>query len=150
MSLASTVMHGMSIVGSLFMPAKNEEELGDKIQLMTNTLVGLYDEAILCAMFSNITKELPSEIAQATANIHAQASLTRLKDLIRNDIQKVMEQGAAEDRQNLVLKLKETNKPHPMGTVNEIAAKLNISKSEVRRLKANGTLDSMLAVTEQA
>jgi DNA-binding IclR family transcriptional regulator len=35
---------------------------------------------------------------------------------------------------------RDMNKVHEMGTVAEIAQKLDISKSEVRRRKANGTL----------
>lgn len=150
MSLASKVMQGMGIVGSLMMPARNEDEFTAKIQTMTNTLVGLYDEAILCAMYANINKGVPGDMAEVMANPQAQASLTRLKDMIRSEIQQVMTLGAEEDRKNLLLKMKDTNKPHPMGTVKEIAAKLNISVSEVRRMKSNGTLDSMLAVTGQA
>lgn len=42
-----------------------------------------------------------------------------------------------------VLAHKERQQPHEMGTVAEIAAKYNISKSEVRRLKAAGQLHTL-------
>lgn len=147
MSLANKVLTGMSIIGGIMMPAQSEEEFTKKIQTMSNVLLGLYDDLILCAMFSSITKNVPADIEEVKANTPSMDALTRLKDMIRRDIQTIMEQGAAEDKNNLLMKMKETNKPHPMGTVNEIAAKLNISKSEVRRLKSNGSLDSLVMMT---
>jgi DNA invertase Pin-like site-specific DNA recombinase len=44
--------------------------------------------------------------------------------------------------------LRKTNQPHEMGTVSEIAIKYGISKSEVRRMKANGTLESLALLGE--
>lgn len=43
----------------------------------------------------------------------------------------------------LLQKLKESQKPHDMGTVAEIAARYRISKSEVRRLKAANELHTL-------
>lgn len=44
----------------------------------------------------------------------------------------------------LVNQHKDAQKPHQHGTIAEITTKLNISKSEVRRLKQEGTLDAAL------
>lgn len=147
MLLASKVLSGMSVMGSIMSPAESEDAFAAKIQTMTNILTGLHDEILLCALVSSFTKNVPSSLDEVNSNPEALAGLGRLKDMIRRDIQMIMDKGAAEDKNNLLMKMKETNKPHPMGTVNEIAAKLNISKSEVRRLKANGSLDGLAAIT---
>lgn len=147
MSLVSKVMSGMGIIGSIMTPAATEAEFENKVQLMSHTLGGLHDELILCALFANITKNVPTDLDEVKANGDAAYGLERLKDMIRSDFKKIIEKGIAEDKNNLLMKMKDTNKPHPMGTINEIAAKLNISKSEVRRLKSNGTLDSMVMLT---
>lgn len=52
---------------------------------------------------------------------------------------KLQEQKALRDR------LAKTNKPDPMGTVGELAKKFNKSKSEIRRLKAEGLLHTLEA-----
>lgn len=63
------------------------------------------------------------------------------------------EQDAAEHREQqfralLNKEFKAAQKPHAQGTVSEIAARFNISKSEVRRLKQEGKLDEFLAKSQ--
>lgn len=57
----------------------------------------------------------------------------------RESHRKLQEQQALRDR------LAKTNKPDPMGTVDELAKKFNKSKSEIRRLKAEGLLHTLEA-----
>lgn len=46
---------------------------------------------------------------------------------------------------NLAARQKEAHKPHAQGTVAELATKLGVSKSEVRRLKQEGLLEDALS-----
>lgn len=48
-----------------------------------------------------------------------------------------------ESLNKLRAKMRETNKPHPMGTVDELAKKYGKSKSEIRRLKADNLLHTL-------
>lgn len=68
----------------------------------------------------------------------------RLKSWIRDQICTILDQAEAQDqaakRQQVLTELAKTNQPSEHGTVAEIAQRLGISKSEVRRRKANGTL----------
>lgn len=50
-----------------------------------------------------------------------------------------------EQQERLRQELRKTNLPSTHGTVKEIAAKYNISLSEVRRMKADGTLDDFIS-----
>lgn len=79
---------------------------------------------------------------------HCHLMLARLKDYIRSYVQgffrEVERQEIMQQRVRLEQmreSLKASNRPHAAGTVSEIAAQLGISKSEVRRRKAAGTLD---------
>lgn len=57
----------------------------------------------------------------------------------RESHRKLQEQQALRDR------LAKTNKPDPMGTVDELAKKFNKSKSDIRKLKAAGLLHTLEA-----
>lgn len=80
---------------------------------------------------------------------HPQVSfgLERLKHVVSTPLMRALEEAAerealAKDAERLA-RHKAMNEPHELGTVAEIAAKLGISKSEVRRHKANGTLNTL-------
>lgn len=76
----------------------------------------------------------------------------RLNDLVQFKMKKVVEtlvEEIEEEKLTTVQKLqKQRNQPHAAGTVAEIAAKYGLSKSEVRRMKREGTLDAALAQKE--
>lgn len=90
----------------------------------------------------------------STESLEDQAEVERLAfdmvDRVRTLIQVKINTGLAylerehkEKFQNLVQVQKEAQRPHEMGTVAEIAAKYGISKSEVRRLKAQDALHTL-------
>jgi len=77
-----------------------------------------------------------------------EAAFERLNDLVRFKMEKVVEAVEEEVEEVRLTKVQELNQqrnqPHAAGTVAEIAAKLGVSKSEVRRMKREGTLDAKL------
>lgn len=62
----------------------------------------------------------------------------------KNQKDREAEAKAKIDFENLAARLRQSNKPHPMGTVDELAKKFGVSKSEVRRRKSDGTLGELL------
>lgn len=79
-----------------------------------------------------------------------QKSLDGLKSNLRFFVQRIFELAEHDEelqRQTELARvrqeLKQSSRPHEMGTVAEIAAKFGISKSEVRRRKAEGTLSEL-------
>jgi hypothetical protein len=77
--------------------------------------------------------------------------LNNLKDYFRTTIKNIFEMAAEEDRkqelqqrEKVLAELKSSNDVHPMGTIAEIATRYGISKSEVRRMKAAGTLEQLM------
>ena len=77
-----------------------------------------------------------------------EAAFARLNDLIQFKMKRVVEAVEEEVEEVRLTKVQELNQqrnqPHAAGTVAEIAAKLGVSKSEVRRMKREGTLDAKL------
>lgn len=77
--------------------------------------------------------------------------LAQIKANTRRIVQRIFERAAEEDRRERELnleqvkaELRDSNKPDPLGTVAELAAKYNVSKSEIRRLKAAGELHTLV------
>lgn len=73
-----------------------------------------------------------------------------LKNLLRQFVQEIFRRAAEEDRMEQIRQLErvkaelaQSSKPSEYGTVAEIAQKFGISKSEVRRRKAEGTLGEL-------
>lgn len=56
-------------------------------------------------------------------------------------LDKLAQQETAQQRRTLTHNVQVTNSPHQAGTVSELAEKLGVSKSEVRRLKREGRLE---------
>ena len=80
------------------------------------------------------------ELGYVTVN-RMQENVRRHIEAQLSDYEKKQE---VQKKRDLVAKHKEAQKPHSLGTVAEIAARYNISKSEVRRRKADGTLEDHL------
>jgi len=102
-------------------------------------LVGRYDLELKCAFYVSYMKKNAEKIEDIEIP-EVLESLECLKNLYRRDIKAIFDQAAELDKVDLIARLKESNKPHEMGTVSEVAAKYGISKSEVRRRKLDGTL----------
>ena len=123
-------MVGLSVMG------------GRSIESIALIVAGNYDLEIKCAFFQTYFHK-SAESLEALEVKEVLGPLERLKDHYRRGIQEIFEEAAKQDKAELLEQLKETNKPHEMGTVSEIAAKYGISKSEVRRRKADGSLHEL-------
>ena len=106
-------------------------------------LVGAHDEDILCAMHFVRTRSVPEALAMVR-NEHNLADLERFKKGLRMGIAEIFMAAKALDHAAMLEELRTHSQPHEMGTVAEIAKRLGISKSEVRRRKQHGTLNSLL------
>lgn len=124
-------MTGLSILGSL------------NPQNVAFVLVGEYDEYLKHAFYF-VTYKKAHVGDEPISDPLVLDQLEHVKDQLRRGIQQLFEEDARQSFANLRAKLNETNKPHELGTVAEIAAKFNISKSEVRRRKADGTLSELI------
>jgi len=126
---------------------------GDSVNLRDPTtaalmLTGRYDDTLLKTFFWVSHKREPINEEYRT-NAECMRMLEAAKDRIRSDIQYVFRMAEAEERESkgrafeaLRGQLRTSNRPHDLGTVAEIAAKYNISKSEVRRRKAAGAVQA--------
>lgn len=76
------------------------------------------------------------------------AFLDRVKNMVRNDFKSIFKMAEQQEMAELKKKAKEAmdkqHKPSEFGTVTELMAKLGLSKSEVRRRKADGTIEQLL------
>ncbi len=68
---------------------------------------------------------------------------------LRSVIERIFTAAAAEQRREILAELRTHNLPHPEGTVAELAVKYDVSKSEIRRQKAAGTLAEFLECKRQ-
>lgn len=129
---ATKIIVGYDIVGKAF----NGD--ADSIVII---LLGTHDFEIALAFaqtYAKVTGQpadpLSHEVVTALAN---------LKHTFRKMLFEELEQEKKKNHEELVRQLRNSNKPHPLGTVSQIAEKFNISKSEVRRRKADGTLGEL-------
>lgn len=112
-------------------------------------LVGRHDETLLKTFFWVTHKRDPINEEHRT-NKECISMLAIAKERVRDDIQYVFRMAEAEEKEaqgkafeHLRNQLRTSNRPLELGTVNEIAARYGISKSEVRRRKnAGATLAS--------
>lgn len=132
--------------------------LSGNVQEMANTLTGMNDDCLLAAMLSTARSRAssPEEAAKLTLESYEVSyPLTRLKDMIRDAFRAAIAKGSAAEEAHrkaaheaLLAELKMRNRPSAMGTVAELAAKYGVSKSEIRRHKAAGTLEQALHALE--
>lgn len=131
--------NGMIIIGSLMF------ETEKNISAIPFVLAGDMDDELKRGFFASkfgIIAEYDSS--------RACPELEGLKQHLRFFVQAIFRAAAHEEEmerrvalEKVRYELKDSNKPHEMGTVSEIAARLGISKSEVRRRKADGTLEEL-------
>lgn len=121
-----------------------------KPDIVAFVLTGHYDDILLETFYFTSSRKI-SKNGEHNQDETAKSCLNNLKDRIRNTIEFVFREADLLDQQKralahqqLVHELAQSNKPHDLGTVAEIAARYNISKSEVRRRKADGTLEDYL------
>jgi len=130
------VLRGMSLIAD------------NRIDTVTLIVTGHYDLPLKCALYQVGLKTGVAPASVADLDIpQVLAGLERIKNHYRELIRRIFDEAEQLDREALLNNMRKTNQPHEMGTVGEIAIKYGISKSEVRRMKANGTLESLTLLT---
>ena len=146
----TVILTGMSIIGSI-MSSTNVSAGFHAVKL----LAGEYDRSIKAIGLYQMTGKI-FEKDEELETPEILEYLERAKQMIRIMIQGMFQQEAKDFKQQqkhqletLKIKLLESNKPHSQGTVAELATKLGVSKSEVRRMKADGSLTEILNKLEK-
>ncbi len=125
-------MVGMSIVGSMTM------------EQLPSFLTGSYDFDIKCGLFYRQFLRAPETVEELDTPVILE-QLDGLKSYFRRMVQQMIDYAVKENKQeqkrDAQARMQALNKPHAMGTTAEIAAKYGLSKSEIRRRKAEGTLE---------
>lgn len=142
----SAAFFGLGIVGTALHP--DRPGYGATVAAI---LTGQHDRAIKCASHLTLKKPTPASFEEVENDPAVSGHVENIKNYLRRLVQGIFDQAMREERMHmdaqrsaLLAKLKTTNKPHVLGTVAEIAEKYSLSKSEVRRLKAQGTLEQFI------
>src|SRR5690606_10545041 len=120
-------------------------------QCMADILIGHYDFELSCmSWFLDVRLPFPSDKKEIFQHPETKKKLETVKDYLRKQVQSAVNSMEKEDRatqqrerEKLRQNVRNSNKPHDMGTVSELAAKFGKSKSEIRRLKAAGQLHTL-------
>ena len=143
MSYVEQSMIGLSILG---IALEGTPSAASQIAFI---LMGRHDYELKCGFHFQHFREAPTSDADLEKP-EVLLLLERTKNYFRDYVQNIFNEAARQDqleqankRKELLKQLRNSNKPHEMGTVAEIAAKYGISKSEVRRRKADGTLHEL-------
>ena len=121
------------------------------IQIATFISLGHYNREIRCAAFNALRKSFPKCEEDINADdIVAGARRLELsfKYRIQDLLKECEELDKAEAKKLQEKRMQEQHKHSERGTVADICSKYNLSKGEVRRMKAEGTLDSYIATTD--
>lgn len=110
-------------------------------------LTGYFDDQLLYSFFWVSHHKYPTSPEEYKTDERSNYALNSLKEIIRNKLEHFLWQLEREEElkkqanlEQIRSELRKSSKPHDMGTVAEIAQKYNISKSEVRRRKVEGSL----------
>ena len=103
-------------------------------------LTGHFDEDLKSVFYFQIFRKIPEDATELNDQ-QVLFLVDNLKDRVRKTIQQMIDKAFQTDV--LTTQSSLLHKTSALGTTAEIAAKYNISKSEVRRRRANGTLDSL-------
>ena len=104
-------------------------------------LTGQFDEDLKAVFYFQIFRKIPEDAAELNDQ-QVLFLVDNLKDRVRKTIQQMIDSAFQTD---VLAAPSMLHKTSALGTTAEIATKYNISKSEVRRRRANGTLDSLAA-----
>lgn len=148
---AVVILNGLSIIGSIMNPVDPTTFGFHSVKLLR----GEYDRYIKAIGLHQMTGKI-FEKEEELETPEVLKYVERTKQMVRNMIEGMFQQEAQDFKQQqkqqleaLKIKLSESNKPHSQGTVAELATKLGVSKSEVRRMKTEGTLDEALNKLER-
>jgi hypothetical protein len=123
-------------IGSLLISTTDPRDIGV-------ILIGSRDLELKCALYYFSENKVASEESELDTPQVIKV-FDRIKADLRSYLKDMFATVAKKETDLLLAKLKETNKPHEMGTIAEICLKYKISKSEARRMKAAGTLETLL------
>ena len=129
---------GMRLIGSMI----------EDPMILAAILAGVHDEALLCAAFFKFHgKYVESE--EDLKDPTSVFGVSHLKMRIRREIQFAIDDAEAREKETQVAarleKMRERNSPSALGTTAEVAKKYGLSKAAVRKMRAEGTLDQLLA-----
>lgn len=134
-------MNGMAIIGSLVM------DFEKNISAVPFALAGDMDEQLYYGFYLT---EYGTKRDFVEGDIFILGMVESIKHHLRRRVQGIFDAAARQEEMERAAKFERTrqellqaNKPHERGTVAEMAAKLGISKNEVRRHKAEGTLEAL-------
>jgi hypothetical protein len=152
MSEASSLFFGLSVIKAVVYP-----ETAEDYTMISHVVTGAYKDDIMLALKSSVNQkpelllngESVEQRVQMAYDRLIQTAKSLLIDLLflyEKDVQQQQEQKVASVKAELATR----NQVSEFGSVAEIAAKYNISKSEVRRLKAAGELQAFIEQSAQA
>lgn len=93
------------------------------------------------------TPEIQALVQQYKDNLRV--LLQRAVDELAHEHDRISKADTARIRRELLKAVHDSNKPHHLGTVAELAAKYGVSKSEIRRRKRDGTLNELIEGAQQ-
>ena len=137
------VMNGLSIFGAAMQLNPPE--------IFPGFLSGKYDDEVSVALFFQQQGRLPeteADIRQPDVQEHLARCKAALRWKIAQIFQQAEQEAAAEKQAQLEkvrTELAARNKPSSAGSVAEISEKFGLSKSEIRRRRADGTLEEHLS-----
>lgn len=115
---------------------------------MVQILTGEVDEALRHVIVFQRTgrqNATPEELRDEDVTHTLEQIKANTRQIVQRIFEAAAQEAAEEDRRERELNLEQvkaelraSNKPDPLGTVAELASKYNVSKSEIRRLKAAG------------
>lgn len=150
----SKVMGGLALLGRCM----NDPEI------MAAVLTNQLELEIKYAFYYMERKELPPSETLEDVNVpEVITAYERLVTMIRNKVQHIFRMAEIEENRNQRIqghideanrkkeideRLKAQSAPHPLGTTAEISEKYGLSKTAVRKMKADGTLEVYCAAKD--
>lgn len=118
-------------------------------------LVGTDDEKMLNGLRKKREMDVESGRYDPDEQYVVEDHLQRMKDYLRLLVQRAINDEIKAEKdverfrkgqrhKELIEQMKAATQPHPMGTVAELAQKLGVSKSEIRRRKTDNTLGELI------
>ena len=148
--MTETVKQEMSVTGLALHGAAIIDE-GNPTDLIDVSL-GIHDKPVSVFLYFGHYKKYPDSVEQALSDDAVQTTLQAFKNDIMMVVQNVVNKGVKEEaRIERGRKIKEAKKrvrelsaQNAAGSVSELSAKYGVSKSEIRRMRAAGTLDDYI------
>lgn len=135
MYTAAQKLTGLSLIAGAINPITV-----DDFKALPLVVAGYFKDEIRAGLSVRNETEADIDVSYERLIEIARQNVQRIFDMVDADIKREI----AEKQQTVKEELKASNAPSEFGTVSEIAAKYGISKSEVRRLKQAGELESFI------